>query len=170
MLNRTILTSSITLFSKYSKLKDCDSFDESYEGKVMPTFIEHCNLSSKNNYNVSKVGNMSKGDYSATFSFEQSATVAYRYIDGKKVYLKYIDESLYSTKTYQQQLYKYFTLNKSFVFASSLLTELKTSDSNILSVEEFNLITESKNIKLYSIENIEQVDGSSVVKISGKII
>ncbi len=163
MLNKKLLSSSITLFSRYRAIDENDIvFKNDYSEVVIPTFIDSCLFVSKDSYKATSGLNTSLGEVEVVFSLNTAITKVYRIINGQKIFFKYTDEATYKTLTLEEQYNKYFTLSNGLSFVNGIYPHSKELDISSIEIKKLEplkfdrhsihtIIRPTKNIvKLYA--------------------
>ncbi len=165
MLNKRLLNSCITLFSKYSAIDENDSvFQKDYSEVLIPTFVEHCLFTSKSNYKTSSGLNSSLGEVEVVLSLRQNTTRVYRIIENQKVYLTFVDEPTYKTLTLEQQYNKYFTLSNGLSFIHGRYEHSREIDMTSVKIKKL----EEAGFDRHSISSVIN-PSKGIIKLIAKI-
>ncbi len=165
MLNKRLLSDSITLFSKYKAIDENDAiFRNDYSEVVIPTFINNCIFTSKGSYKNNNGINYSIGEVDVVFSFGSCRTQAYRIINGQKIYLTFIDEAAYKVLTLEEQYNKYFTLSSGLTFIYGIYEHSKELDISAIKIKNL----ETAGFDRHTITSIAK-PSKNIVKLTAKI-
>lgn len=168
MLNKKLLNTSITLFSKYLSITETDEqasvFKKDYSEVLIPTFINDCLLTSKQSYKITSGLNHSLGEVDLVLSLNSSITQAYRIINGQKIFVKYIDEAAYKTLSLEEQYNKYFTLYSGLSFVNGVYPHSKELDISAIKIQNLEALGFDK----YSINSITK-SSKKIIKLQAKI-
>ena len=129
VMNKLLASESITVFCKYgfkdltpTDKTDDTEFNSNYAKKFLPTYFENVVLADTN---IIKPENASLGSWTAVIDTTRKISKIYRIIEGVRYDLVYLPELEYNSKTYEEQLKKYFTFKKGIKFADRIIDNLE---------------------------------------------